>query len=79
MEYGDPKLSALNINIKGPWKAARLTLMMSKNTFMPDGRFEVNRSISSADPDDSFAPVAVQPGNRAAFNAICARVKDNGG
>lgn len=75
MEYGDPKLSALNMSLRGPWQAGRLTVTSNKNPFLPDGRFDPNRTLSSTDPDDSFAPVLLQHGDRAAFEATCARIR----
>ena len=74
LEYGDPKLSALNVQLTGVWQQQTVQFAANKNPFLPDGRFEPNRTLSSADPDDSFAPVTLRPGDRRAFDTACQRL-----
>jgi hypothetical protein len=45
------------------------------NRFLPDGTFVHERTWSSNDPDDSFAPFALTKGDQAAFEAICRRIR----
>ena len=56
IEYGDPKLSALNLRLSGEWRPPVLHLQSEANPFLPDGRFLATRSLSSDNPDDSLAP-----------------------
>lgn len=63
VEYDDPKLSALNLRLSGEWQPPILRLQPDANPFLPDGRFEPNRVLSSADPDDSFAPIEMKKGS----------------
>jgi hypothetical protein len=63
LEYGDPKLSALNLRLSGAWRPPALRLAADANPFLPDGRFVPTRALSSADPDDSFAPFELTKGN----------------
>ena len=62
LEYGDPKLSALNLRMSGEWLGARLRLEPDANPFMPDGRFLATRVLSGDDPDNSFAPIELTHG-----------------
>lgn len=75
LEYGDPSLSALNLRMSGGWRAPELTLTPDANPFLPDGRFVSTRTLSSDDPDDSFAPAALTKGDTGAFEDICQRVQ----
>ena len=75
LEYGDPKLSALNLRVSGTWQPPALTLAAEKNPFLPDGRFVPTRVLSSDDPDDSFAPFALTKGDPGEFEAICRRIR----
>ena len=62
VQYGDPKLSALNLRLSGEWRPPVLHLQSATNPFLPDGRFLPTRVLSSADPDDSFAPFDLTTG-----------------
>ena len=62
LEYGDPKSSALNLRMSGEWRAPQLRLQPDANPFLPDGRFNPSRALSSDDPDHSFAPIELVPG-----------------
>ena len=62
LEYGDPKLSALNLRLSGEWLGARLQLEPDANPFMPDGRFLATRVLSGDDPDNAFAPIELVHG-----------------
>ncbi len=77
LEYGDAKLSALDFRMSGAWRSGALTLTPPPrhNPFLPDGRFVTPRAVSSADPDDSFAPATLTAGDLAAFEAICQRIR----
>ena len=76
LEYGDPKLSALNFRMGGAWRQGALTLTVPRhNPFLPDGRFITPRTVSSADPEDYFAPTTLTARDRATFEAICQRIR----
>ena len=75
LEYGDPRFSALDLRLTGAWRDRSLRLTTDKNPFLPDGTFVALRSISSADPDDSFSPVTLTDRDRAAFEATCQRIR----
>lgn len=76
LEYGDPKLSALNFRMSGAWRQGALTLTVPRhNPFLPDGRFITPRTVSSADPEDYFAPTTLTARDRATFEAICQRIR----
>lgn len=77
LEYGDPSLSALDFRMTGAWRPGALTLTVPPrdNPFLPDGRFVRSRTVSSDDPDDSFAPATLTTRDRAAFEAICQRIR----
>jgi hypothetical protein len=75
LEYGDPSLSALDLRFSGGWDAPELTLTSDANPFLPDGRFVATRSLSSADPDDSFAPATLTKAGSESFEDICQRVQ----
>ena len=75
LEYGDPSLSALNLQLSGAWRDRALQITTNKNPFLPDGSFVAVRSVSSADPDDSFAPVTLTARDRGAFEATCQRIR----
>jgi hypothetical protein len=76
LEYGDPKLSALNFRMSGAWRQGALTLTVPRhNPFLPDGRFVVPRAVSSDDPDDYFAPATLTARDRATFETICQRIR----
>ena len=76
LEYGDPKLSALNFRLSGAWRPGALALTVPRhNPFLPDGRFVFPRTVSSADPDDYFALATLTARDRATFDAICQRVR----
>ena len=76
LEYGDPKLSALNFRMSGAWRQGALTLTVPRhNPFLPDGRFITPRTVSTADPEDYFAPTTLTARDRATFEAICQRIR----
>lgn len=77
LEYGAARLSALNFRMSGAWRSGALTLTPPprRNPFLPDGRFVTPRAVSSADPDDSFAPATLTARDPAAFEAICQRIR----
>jgi hypothetical protein len=75
LEYGDPPLSALNLRLTGALQDRALRLTPDANPFLPDGTFLPNRTTSSADPDDSFAPATLTDRNPAAFEATCQRIR----
>ena len=78
LEYGDPKLSQLNLRLSGPWSGSALTVTTTTNPFLPDGRFDPQRTRSSADPDDAFGPIALGPQDRTAFDALCQVLRQSG-
>jgi hypothetical protein len=63
------------LRFAGAWRDHTLQLSTDKNPFLPDGAFVAPRSVSSADPDDSLSPVALTERDRAAFEAICQRIR----
>jgi hypothetical protein len=75
LEYGDPKLSGLNLRLRGAWRDGALDLTIIKNPFLLDGRLLAARTLSSVDPDDYFAPVTLTERDRAAFEATCQRIR----
>ena len=77
LEYGDPKLSALDFRMRGAWRQGALTLTTPPrhNPFLSDGRFVTPRAVSSDDPDDSFAPATLTARDQATFDAICQRIR----
>lgn len=74
LEYGDPSLSALNLRLSGDWGGSTLTLDATQNPFLPDGRFDPDRVLSSDDPDDEFATIVLAKGDRDDLGPICARI-----
>jgi hypothetical protein len=62
VEYGDTKLSALNLRLSGEWRPPVLHLQSEANPFLPDGRFLPTRVLSGDDPDDSLAPFDLRKG-----------------
>jgi hypothetical protein len=75
LEYGDPKLSALNLRLSGEWHAPTLTLEPDANPFLPDGSFLPTRTLSSADPDDSIAPFTLTKDDQDALETICQQIR----
>lgn len=75
LEYGDPRLSALNFRLSGTWQPGALTLRTDTNPFLPDGRFVNDRWVSSDDPNDSFEPFTLTARDRGAFEATCRRIQ----
>lgn len=76
LEYGDPSLSALDLTLTGKFDAPTLAMATTfpDNPFLPDGSFVFPRAVSSADPDDSFAPFTLTKGDAAALEEICAEI-----
>ena len=74
LEYGDPRLSVLDLNLAGAWGGRTLTLRPHKNPFDPDGTFRPGRPINSAAPDDSFGPAELRKATPADFEAACRRL-----
>jgi hypothetical protein len=78
LEYGDPGLSGLNMQLTGAWRGGALDLTITKNPFLPDGRLLAARTSSRSepdDPDDYFAPATLTERDRAAFEATCRRIR----
>jgi len=71
LEYGDPSQSGLDLELRGAYEGERVAVTANKNPFLRDGTFKQVRTVSSADPDDSFAPIELRPGTREAFEAAC--------
>jgi hypothetical protein len=74
LTYVDPVRSALGNRLEGSWSGQTLTLRPLANPFQPDGTFVLNRSLSSADPDDSFEPAELRKSDLPTFLAACARM-----
>jgi hypothetical protein len=75
LSYVDPKLSALGMGLRGPWRGEVMTLKPSDNPFMPDGTFRPDRVVSTADPDDSFGPTELRRADAAAFETACRQLR----
>ena len=78
LEYGDPSLSGLGLQLTGAWRGGALDLTTTKNPFLPGGRLLAARTWSSndpVDPDDYFAPATLTARDRAAFEATCQRIR----
>ena len=64
LTYPDPAQSALGLRLEARWsEGAADTLRIvsvANNPFLPDGTFQLVRSISSSDPDDSFQPAELR-------------------
>jgi hypothetical protein len=78
LEYGDPRLSGLGLQLTGAWRDGGLHLTTTKDPFLPDGRLLAARTLSSADPidpDDYFAPATLTERDGAAFEATCQRIR----
>ena len=58
----------------GAWDGTTLTLAARTNPFMPDGSFVFPRTVSTADPDDSFEPAQLRKADLAAFEGACQRL-----
>lgn len=74
LTYVDPIRSALGNRLEGSWSGQTLALRPLSNPFQPDGTFLANRSVSSADPDDSFGPAELRKSDEASFLVACARL-----
>lgn len=70
----DPARSELGNYLEGSWDGQTLTLRPRSNPFRPDGTFQPNRPLSSADPDDSFGPGRFQKSDAASFLIACGRL-----
>jgi hypothetical protein len=75
LEYGDPRLSALNLRLTGAWRNGALDLTITKNPFLPDGRLLAARTSSEVDPHDYFAPATLTERDWATFEATCQRIR----
>jgi hypothetical protein len=64
LTYPDPSQSALGLRIEARWAENAADLLriasVASNPFLPDGTFQVVRTVSSADPDDSFQPAELR-------------------
>lgn len=74
LTYPDPSQSALDNRLEGGWHADTLTLRPLRNPFQPDGSFVLNRTVSTADPDDSFGTGQFRRSDRQSFMAACGRL-----
>jgi hypothetical protein len=74
LTYVDPIRSALGNRLEGRWGGQTLTLRPLSNPFQPDGTFLLNRSVSTAAPDDSFEPAELRKSDLPTFLAACARL-----
>jgi hypothetical protein len=74
LAYVDPVRSALGNSLEGTWHGETLTLRPVTNPFMPDGTFQLHRAVSTADPDDSFAPAELRRADLASYLAACGRL-----
>jgi len=72
LEYGDPKLSQLNLRLDGDWQGDRLQLLPARsNPFAPDGSFIPDRPLSSADASDYFLPLVLRKDAVATVSSSC--------
>lgn len=64
LTYPDPVQSALGLRLEANWSEAAADILrivsVPTNPFLPDGTFQVVRSVSSGDPDDSFQPAELR-------------------
>lgn len=74
LTYVDPVRSALGNRLEGSWSGQTLTLRPLVNPFQPGGTFLPNRTVSSADPDDSFGPAELRKSDLPTFLTACARL-----
>ena len=77
LEYGDPGLSGLGLQLTGAWRGGALHLTTTKDPFL-DGRLLAAGTSSRddpVDPDDYFAPATLTERDRAAFEATCQRIR----
>ncbi len=77
LEYGDPGLSGLGLQLTGAWRGGALDLRTTKNPYL-GGRLLAARASSGNDPvnsDDYFAPATPIARDRAAFEATCQRIR----
>ena len=81
LEYGDPRLSGLNLQMTGAWRDGALHLTTTKNPFLSDGRLlaaRTPRSDEPIDPDDYFTPATMTERDPEAFEATCQRIQRSG-
>ena len=74
LSFVDPVRSALGNRLEGSWDGQTLTLRPLTNPFMPDGAFQLSRTTSTADPDDSFGPGSLRKSDAASFLVACGRL-----
>jgi hypothetical protein len=78
LEYGDPSLSGLDLQLTGAWHGGALDLTTTKNPFRPDGPLLAAQTPSRGDPVDPvdyFTPATLTARDRAAFEATCQRIR----
>ena len=78
LAYVDPKLSGLGFGLSGPWNGPPLRLTATDNPFDPDGVYRPETPSSTADPDDSFLPIELQPRSLADFEGACRQLASGG-
>ena len=64
-----------SLTLEGHWDGQRLTVRPTSNPFLLDGTYQAVRTISTNDPDDSFTPSDLHPGDSAAFEAGCRQLR----
>jgi hypothetical protein len=77
LEYGDPSLSGLGLQLTGAWRGGALDLTTTNNPFL-GGRLLAARTLSSndpVDPDNYFGPATLTERDRAVFEATCQRIR----
>jgi hypothetical protein len=74
LSHVDPARSGLWTELGGGWTGPTLAFGSARNPFLPDGTFVQVRTVSSADPDDSFGPAELRRADRASFLAACGRL-----
>jgi hypothetical protein len=60
-----------SLTLDGHWNGQKLTVRPTANPFLADGTFQAVRTISTSDPDDSFMPSDLHPGDPASFETAC--------
>lgn len=64
-----------SLTLEGHWDGQKLTVRPTSNPFLADGAFQAVRTVSASDPDDSFTPTDLAPGDNAAFEAACRQLR----
>jgi hypothetical protein len=77
LEYGDPRLSGLGLQLTGAWRGGALHFTTTDQPYL-GGRLLAAPTSSGndpVDPDDYFAPATLTERDRAAFEATCRRIR----